>query len=156
MVVRENFSPGLRPCSTLIFKVFLGLDYVFGAAWRRGTKETCQQSDFVEEVWSTPPCKLRWTVKVGKKKVARIPHGLRLDLRRLGKPRDLTVRRPVKEQTAVYRGPLGLQGQESESTVAQFSSVAQSCPTLCDPVNRSMPGLPVHHQLLEFTQTHAH
>ena len=34
-----------------------------------------------------------------------------------------------------------------------FSSVAQSCPTLCDPVNRSMPGLPVHHQLPEFTQT---
>ena len=38
----------------------------------------------------------------------------------------------------------------------QFSSVAQSCPTLCDPMNRSMPGLPVHHQLLEFTQTHVH
>ena len=38
----------------------------------------------------------------------------------------------------------------------QFSSVAQSCPTLCDPMNRSMPGLPVHHQLLEFTQIHAH
>ena len=38
----------------------------------------------------------------------------------------------------------------------QFSSVAQSCPTLCDPMNRSTPGLPVHHQLLEFTQTHVH
>ena len=37
---------------------------------------------------------------------------------------------------------------------SQFSSVAQSCPTLCDPMNRSTPGLPVHHQLLEFTQTH--
>ena len=37
----------------------------------------------------------------------------------------------------------------------QFSSV-QSCPTLCDPMNRSTPGLPVHHQLLEFTQTHVH
>ena len=36
----------------------------------------------------------------------------------------------------------------------QFSSVAQSCPTLCDPRNRSTPGLPVHHQLPEFTQTH--
>ena len=35
----------------------------------------------------------------------------------------------------------------------QFSSVAQSCPTLCDPMNRSTPGLPVHHQLPEFTQT---
>ena len=37
-----------------------------------------------------------------------------------------------------------------------FSSVAQSCPILFDPMNRSMPGLPVHHQLLEFTQTHVH
>ena len=38
----------------------------------------------------------------------------------------------------------------------QFSSVAQSCPTLCDPMNHSMPGLPVHHRLPEFTQTHVH
>ena len=38
----------------------------------------------------------------------------------------------------------------------QFSSVAQSCPTLCDPMNRRTPGLPVHHQLPEFTQTHVH
>ena len=38
----------------------------------------------------------------------------------------------------------------------QFSSVAQSCPTLCDPMNRSTPGLPAHHQLPEFTQTHVH
>ena len=38
----------------------------------------------------------------------------------------------------------------------QFSSVAQSCPTLCDPMNRSMPGLPVHHQFPEFTQIHVH
>ena len=38
----------------------------------------------------------------------------------------------------------------------QFSSVAQSCLTLCDPMNCSMPGLPVHHQLPEFTQTHVH
>ena len=38
----------------------------------------------------------------------------------------------------------------------QFSSVAQLCPTLCDPMNHSMPGLPVHHQLLESTQTHVH
>ena len=37
-----------------------------------------------------------------------------------------------------------------------FSSVAQLCPTLCDPMNRSTPGLPVHHQLPEFTQTHGH
>ena len=38
----------------------------------------------------------------------------------------------------------------------QFSSVAQLCPTLCDPMNHSVPGLPVHHQLPDFTQTHVH
>ena len=38
----------------------------------------------------------------------------------------------------------------------QFSSFAQSCPILCDPMNHSTPGPPVHHQLLEFTQTHVH
>ena len=38
----------------------------------------------------------------------------------------------------------------------QFSSFAQLCPTLCDPMNHSTPGLPVHHQLPEFTQTHIH
>ena len=38
----------------------------------------------------------------------------------------------------------------------QFSSVAQSCPTLCDPMNCSTPGLPIHHKLLEFTQTQVH
>ena len=40
--------------------------------------------------------------------------------------------------------------------MVQFSSVTQSCPTLCDPMNHSMPGLPVHHQLKESTQTHVH
>ena len=38
----------------------------------------------------------------------------------------------------------------------QFSSVPQSCPTLCDPLIRSTPGFPVHHNLQEFTQTHVH
>ena len=44
----------------------------------------------------------------------------------------------------------------SLASSVQFSSVAQSCPTLCDSMNRSTPGLPVHHQLLEFTQIHIH
>ena len=38
--------------------------------------------------------------------------------------------------------------------ISQFSSVTQSCPTLCNPMNCSTPGLPIHHQLPEFTQTH--
>ena len=45
---------------------------------------------------------------------------------------------------------------QSKFSSVQFSSVTQSCPTLCDPMNRSMPGLPVHHQPPEFTQTHIH
>ena len=47
-------------------------------------------------------------------------------------------------------------GEKLWQTSVQFSSVAQSCPTLCDPMNCSTPGLAVHHQLLEFTQTHVH
>ena len=43
---------------------------------------------------------------------------------------------------------------QPESIKIQFSSLTQSCPTLCDPMNRSTPSLPVHHHLPEFTQTH--
>ena len=46
--------------------------------------------------------------------------------------------------------------RELNSFSVQFSSVAQLCPTLCTPMNRSTPGLPAHHQLLEFTQTNVH
>ena len=49
-----------------------------------------------------------------------------------------------------------LQKAGIEESSVQFSSVAQSCPTLCDPMNRSTPDLPVHHQLPESTQTHVH
>ena len=52
-----------------------------------------------------------------------------------------------------------LQNKNSQSPYmcsVQFSSVAQSCPTLCDPMNCSTPGLPIHHQLLGFTQTHVY
>ena len=44
----------------------------------------------------------------------------------------------------------------STSLIIQFSSVTQACLTLCDPMDCSMPGFPVHHQLLESTQTHVH
>ena len=47
-------------------------------------------------------------------------------------------------------------GRKVMTNLVQFSSVTQSCPTLCDPMNRSTPGLPAHHQLPEFTQTHVH
>ena len=55
---------------------------------------------------------------------------------------------------------INLTGQSAysheSSTSVQFSSVAQSCPILCNPRNCSMSGLPVYHQLSEFTQTHVH
>ena len=53
---------------------------------------------------------------------------------------------------------LGVKGEKrgNESRLVQFSSVTQSCLTLCDPMNHSTPGLPVHHQLPESTQTHIH
>ena len=57
-----------------------------------------------------------------------------------------------KEERKVLKGFLDIWTFSS----VQFSSVTQLCPTLCDPMNRSTPGLPVHHQLLEFTQTHVH
>ena len=47
-----------------------------------------------------------------------------------------------------------LRSQALRSYSVQFSAVTQSCPTLCDPMNHSTPGLPVHHHLPEFTQTH--
>ena len=59
---------------------------------------------------------------------------------------DLTGRNTPREKTNNFY-TLGM---------TQFSSVTQSCPTLCDPMNCSTPGLPVHHQLPEFTQTHVH
>ena len=55
----------------------------------------------------------------------------------------------------IYPIPLNFSILPQLSSV-RFSSVTQSCPTLCDPLNYSMPGLPVHHQLPEFTRTHIH
>ena len=46
--------------------------------------------------------------------------------------------------------------KEASTEGIVFSSLAQPCPTFCDPMNRSTPGLPVHHHLPEFTQTHVH
>ena len=66
----------------------------------------------------------------------------------------------VKEESEKVGLKLSIQKTKimafSPISSVQFSSVTQLCPTLCDPMNGSMPGLPVHHQLPEFTQTHAH
>ena len=63
-----------------------------------------------------------------------------------------------RQSTAHRESSWVLDGKKSKSLFNnfQFSSVAQSCPTLCDPIRCHMPGLPVQHQLLEPTQTHVH
>ena len=68
----------------------------------------------------------------------------------------MTIMAGGREREQSYIGPKFLYTTEVKVVLSsvQFSSVAQSCPTLCDPMNRSTPGLPVHHQLPEFTQTH--
>ena len=66
---------------------------------------------------------------------------------------------PVWSRTRKHSNGRGIFMQiwrDSVVKLLQFSSVAQLCPTLCDPMNRSTPGHPVHHQLREFTQTHVH
>ena len=63
-----------------------------------------------------------------------------------------TVPLGVSTLHMILMGGWGRCGKHS----VQFNSVAQLCPTLCDPVDCSTPGLPVYHQLPEFTQTHGH
>ena len=70
----------------------------------------------------------------------------------LGAPKSLQM---VTAAMKLRHWLLGRKAMTILSSV-QFSSVAQSCPTLCDPVNHSTPGFPVHQQLPEFTQTHVH
>ena len=61
----------------------------------------------------------------------------------------------MRENTLVHSFQT-LKGLSEILRTVQFNSVTQLCPTLCDPMNRSTPGLPVHHQFPEFTQTHVH
>ena len=62
----------------------------------------------------------------------------------------------TKSLWQLHNSVVASQKQLGSTQEMEFSSVAQLCPTLCDPMNRSMPGLPVHHQLLGSTQTHVH
>ena len=62
----------------------------------------------------------------------------------------------VNEVISAFPEPQSYHLKQEYHHPVQFSSVVQSCPTLCDPMNRSMPGLPVNHHLPEFTQTHVH
>ena len=74
---------------------------------------------------------------------------------------QLVTWRPRKANGVISVWVWSPENQESQwdkfqSKTRQFSSVTPSCRTLCDPMDYSMPGLPVHHQLPEFTQTHVH
>ena len=62
---------------------------------------------------------------------------------------EIITLREVSQREKKKKKPLSF-------TFVQFSSVAQSYPTLCDPMNCTTPGLPIHHQLPESTQTHVH
>ena len=85
----------------------------------------------------------QWIIKlVGKKYYEK--HGFSI----VSKYLPTRYLRITKEETATW--------QRRDLASDQIRSVAQSCPILCDPMNRSTPGLPVHHQLPEFTQTHVH
>ena len=66
----------------------------------------------------------------------------------------------VKEESEKLGLKLNIQKTKIMASIpissVQFSSVTQLCPTLCDPINHRTPGLPVHHQMPESTQTHVH
>ena len=61
-----------------------------------------------------------------------------------------------RQEYTMEKRPSSARGVGKAGQFSQFSSVAHSCLTLCDPMNHSSPGFPVHHQLPEFTQTHVH
>ena len=83
-------------------------------------------------------------------KRSKVYHNLLFDLGAKPTALIVTAFNPVKASVNfVSRSPLNMM-------CLQFSSVAQSCPTLCDPMACSMPGFPVHHQLPKLAQTHAH
>ena len=71
-------------------------------------------------------------------------------------PQSMEFSRKEYWSGSPFTSPGDLPYPAIEPTSLQFSSVAQSCLTLCDHMNHSMPGLPIHHHLLEFTQTHVH
>ena len=87
----------------------------------------------------------------GQRSLAGYSHGV-------AKESDMTSVTKQQHNTHTYISwtyiPISLLEWYAYLYSVQFSSVAQSCPTVCDPMNRSTPGLPVHHQLPEFTQTH--
>ena len=87
----------------------------------------------------------------GRKESDMIEHTTTLEFLSSEKGKDNGIQFLTQEVVRAGHG-----GFLEASGSVSVSSVAQSCPTLCDLMNRNTPGLPVYHKLLEFTQTHAH
>ena len=106
-------------------------------------RQRCQPSpgplEWVGKSWAAKPCSVRdkkGGIYVGEATNSR------------GYVKWLKQTRAIRASSSFKR--------HGKKIASQFSWVTQSCVTLCDPMDRSMPGLPVHHQLQEFTQTHVH
>ena len=142
---------------------WVAIPFSRGSSWPRDWTQVSHIADRVSTIWSTRKkesessqlCQPLWYPIVCSLPGSSI-HGLFqariLEWVAISSPRGSSQPR---DETQVSRIAGRFYTVWPTSSV-QFSSVAQSCPTLCDPMNRSMPGLPVHHQLPEFTQTHAH
>ena len=77
------------------------------------------------------------------------------EINRMGKTRDLIMK--IRDTKGIFHAKMSsIKDRNGMDLTDQIRSDAQPCPTLCDPMNRSTPGLPVQHQLLEFTETHIH
>ena len=116
----------------------------------------CKEHDQAKEAKPKNMCRIPLTEIIGKRKLSaqgqiRVAIGSKVEgINYLGCDGSHTTVYIFRTQT-MYLKLINFQFSS-----VQFNSVTQSCPTLCEPMDCSMPGLPVHHQLPEFTQTHVH
>jgi len=96
-----------------------------------------------------------WISKIGRKNINNLRNAEDATQMAERKEELKSLLMRVKEESERASSKLNIKKLRSWH-LGPFSSVTQSCPTLCDPMNCSTPGLPVHHQLPEFTQTHIH
>ena len=139
----------------------LKLDWLYSLQLKMEKLYSVSKNKTWSSLWLRSPAYLKIQDKL--KKVEKTTRIFRYDLNKI--PYDYTVEvtnrfKGSDRQSAwrtMDRGSWHCTGgSDQDHPSFQFSSVAQSCLTLWDPMNRSTPGLPVHHQLLEFTQTHVH
>ena len=107
-------------------------------SWRKQTLDNCK---YLSELFAQTGYKQLWDYKIKNQP----PSMSQVDFPQTVRLISLDCKKTQKSIVKAYQIRLD-----------QIRSVAQSCPTLCNPMNHSTPGLPVHHQLPEFTQTHVH